>query len=98
MRDHTAIQTWEKIGYVPGFGTTTEPKSYSFLDQNVTTGTYTYRLKQIDFDGTISYSDEIEVVVDFTPSNFELFQNYPNPFNPTQQFNFRFHKQVMLLL
>ena len=79
---------WETIGYVPGYGTTTEPKSYSFLDNEVTTGTYTYRLKQIDFDGTISYSNEIEVVVNFTPGNFELFQNYPNPFNPTTTIKF----------
>lgn len=81
--------SWETIGYVPGYGTTTEPKSYSFLDDEVTTGTYTYRLKQIDFDGTISYSKEIEVVVNFTPSNFELFQNYPNPFNPTTTIQFQ---------
>lgn len=85
----TSIQAWEKIGYVPGFGTTTEPKSYSFLDQNVTSSTYTYRLKQIDFDGTISYSGEIEVVVDLTPENFELFQNYPNPFNPSTTIQFQ---------
>jgi len=85
----TSVQSWEKIGYVPGFGTTTEPKAYSFLDQNVTTGTYTYRLKQIDFDGTASYSDEIEVVVDITPSNFELSQNYPNPFNPSTTIEFQ---------
>jgi len=83
----TSIQSWEKIGYVPGSGTTTEPKSYSYLDQNVTNGSYSYRLKQIDFDGTISYSDEIEV--DFTPDNFELFQNYPNPFNPSTTIQFQ---------
>ena len=85
----TSVQTWEKIGYVPGFGTTTESKSYSFLDQNVTTGTYSYRLRQIDFDGTVNYSDEIEVVADFTPSNFELSQNYPNPFNPSTTIEFQ---------
>jgi hypothetical protein len=73
---------WEVIGFVPGFGTTTEPKSYSFIDENVTTGTYKYRLKQIDFDGSFAYSNEIEVEVDFTPEEFELYQNYPNPFNP----------------
>ena len=43
---------WNTIGFVPGFGTTTEPKSYSFSDENVTTGIYKYRLKQIDLDGT----------------------------------------------
>ena len=73
---------WEKIGFISGHGTTTEPKSYSFTDENVKTGNYKYRLKQIDFDGTFTYSNEIEVEVDFTPKEFMLYQNYPNPFNP----------------
>ena len=85
----TINQGWEMIGYVPGFGTTTEPKSYSFLDQNVTAGTYSYRLKQIDFDGTVNYSDEIAIEVDLTPDNFTLFQNYPNPFNPSTTIEFQ---------
>jgi len=74
---------WESIGFVPGFGITTEPKSYSFIDENVSSGNYKYRLKQIDFDGTFTYSNEIEVEVDFTPKEFVLYQNYPNPFNPS---------------
>jgi hypothetical protein len=73
---------WTEIGFVPGFGTTTEPKSYSFTDEDVSTGIYKYRLKQIDFDGTFTYSSEIEVEVDFSPKEFVLYQNYPNPFNP----------------
>ena len=73
---------WETIGFVSGFGSTTESKSYSFTDENVTTGTYKYRLKQIDFDGSFEYSNEIEVAVDFTPKEIVLYQNYPNPFNP----------------
>jgi len=85
----TSTQEWSKIGYVPGYGTTSEPKSYSFLDESVTSGTYGYRLKQIDFDGQFTYSKEIEVFVDLTPSNFELFQNYPNPFNPTTTIKFQ---------
>jgi hypothetical protein len=80
---------WEKIGYVPGYGTTTDPKSYSFIDENVVTGSYSYRLKQIDFDGTFSYSDEVIVEVNLTPGNFALFQNYPNPFNPTTTIEFQ---------
>lgn len=79
----SAVGNWEVIGFVPGFGTTTEPKSYSFIDEDVTTGIYKYRLKQIDFDGSFTYSNEIEVAVDFTPKEFILYQNYPNPFNPT---------------
>ncbi len=73
---------WETIGFVPGYGTTTEPKSYSFIDKDVTSGSYKYRLKQIDFDGSFTYSNEVEVVVDFAPKEFVLYQNYPNPFNP----------------
>lgn len=88
----TAQQSWQKIGYVPGFGTTTEPKSYSFLDENVSNGTYTYRLRQIDFDGSANYSPEVMVEVDMTPSDFGLSQNYPNPFNPSTTIQFQVPK------
>jgi len=70
------------IGYVDGYGTTTEPKDYSFIDNSSLTGTFFYRLKQIDFGGRYEYSDEIEVEVT-GPLAFELEQNYPNPFNPS---------------
>jgi len=83
---------WNSIGFVPGFGTTTEPKSYSFTDENVTTGSYKYRLKQIDFDGSFTYSNEIEVEVDFTPKEFVLYQNYPNPFNPSTKIKYSIPK------
>ncbi len=77
-----ALKTeWEKIGYVEGYGTTTEPNSYSFTDENVTTGTYKYRLKQIDFNGNYKYSQTTEVNLT-APEKFLLEQNYPNPFNP----------------
>jgi len=85
---------WETIGFVPGFGTTTEPKAYSFIDENVTNGIYKYRLKQIDFDGSFEFSNEIEVVVDFTPKEFVLFQNYPNPFNPSTVITFEIPGQA----
>jgi hypothetical protein len=78
---------WESIGFIQGFGTTTEPKTYSFRDEKITAGTYKYRLKQIDFDGSISYSNVAEVDVN-TPSEFMLYQNYPNPFNPSTNIKF----------
>jgi len=75
------------IGFVAGSGTTTEPKNYSYKDKNFENGVYTYRLKQIDFDGTSSLSEEILVEVS-NPSSFVLNQNYPNPFNPSTSIKF----------
>jgi hypothetical protein len=77
---------YESVGFVSGFGTTTEAKSYSFTDE-VTNGGYTYRLKQMDFDGSFEYSNEIEVDVNI-PATYSLEQNYPNPFNPSTTINF----------
>jgi photosystem II stability/assembly factor-like uncharacterized protein len=80
-------EDWGKIGFVPGFGTTTEPKSYSYSDQSAISGTNYYRLKQVDFDGSYEYSDVVEV--DFKAFNsYVLEQCYPNPFNPTTTIGF----------
>ncbi|MCU0332156.1 MAG: YCF48-related protein [Ignavibacteriaceae bacterium] len=84
---------WEVIDLIPGFGTTTEPKSYSFIDENIPAGVYKYRLKQIDFDGSFIYSDEREVLMNFTPKQFVLYQNYPNPFNPITTIKFAIPKE-----
>ncbi len=73
---------WNSISFVDGNGTTTKKKTYSFIDKSVSSGTYLYRLKQIDFDGTFTYSKEIEINFS-APLTFSLSQNYPNPFNPT---------------
>ena len=78
---------WEKIDFVNGGGTTTEPQTYYFLDNNLDAGNYQYRLKQIDFDGTFAYSNTIEVEI-ITPNKFSLEQNYPNPFNPVTKISY----------
>jgi hypothetical protein len=77
----TKLQEWEKIGFVPGYGTTAESHFYQYIDEEVENGTYSYRLKQVDFDGSYSYSKTVEAVVN-QPVVFSLKQNYPNPFNP----------------
>lgn len=73
---------WIKAGYVEGNGTTTQPHTYTFTDNSVSRGYYSYRLKQIDFDGSFTYSGTIEINLN-APMQFSLSQNYPNPFNPS---------------
>ncbi|MBK6912336.1 MAG: T9SS type A sorting domain-containing protein [Ignavibacteriales bacterium] len=90
-------QEWNVIAFVPGFGTTTEPKSYSFADENLSAGKYQYRLKQIDFDGIFEYSKSIDVEIT-TPTEFSLEQNYPNPFNPTTLITFGLQEKSIVNL
>lgn len=78
-------EEWKTIGFVKGSGNSNTPKEYSFIDKSPTSGKLKYRLKQIDNDGSFSYSNEIEVDI---PQVFELHQNYPNPFNPTTNIQF----------
>lgn len=79
---------FETIGFVEGHGSTTEMNAYSYTDRTVETGSYSYRLKQVDFNGTFEYSNVIEVEVT-APVEFALDQNYPNPFNPSTKITFR---------
>ncbi len=74
--------SWEEIGFVEGAGNSNSPKAYSFTDNVTESGRYSYRLKQIDIDGSYEYSNVVEVNIS-SPDKFELMQNYPNPFNPT---------------
>jgi|WetSurMetagenome_2_1015567.scaffolds.fasta_scaffold16269_3 hypothetical protein len=78
---------YQSVGFIAGHGTTTEIQNYSFVDQNVVAGNYSYRLKQIDFNGNFEYSNVVEVEV-LGVKEFTLGQNYPNPFNPSTTINF----------
>ncbi len=74
---------WTSIGFVNGYGTTTENQIYSFIDRNLNPGAYFYRLKQIDFDGSFKYYELAETIEIGSLKSFSLSQNYPNPFNPS---------------
>jgi len=78
---------WENIGFVPGRGTTTQPWDYTYQDPVTPThrniGNVKYRLRQVDIDGTHTFSPTVDAYFDAVPSMVTLYQNYPNPFNPT---------------
>lgn len=79
---------WTEIGFIPGFGTSTESRTYSFTDAGLSAGVYFYRIKQIDYNGTYTYYDLASSVEVSTPEVFDLAQNYPNPFNPTTKIDY----------
>jgi hypothetical protein len=82
---------WNPIGFIKGYGTTTTQNNYNYTDQSPVAGSNIYRLKQIDYDGTFDYSNEVEVEI--VPAEYVLQQNYPNPFNPTTTINFNTPKE-----
>jgi hypothetical protein len=85
--------------FIPGAGSTTEPQSYSFVDNTLTeSGMYEYRLHQVDNDGLVSYSQPVSISVsalsvrETAPIEFRVHQNYPNPFNPKTTIKFSVEK------
>jgi hypothetical protein len=59
----TGEGSFEKAGWVDGAGTTTERKSYSFSVEDLSAGTHRFRLKQMDLDGSTSFSEEVTLQV-----------------------------------
>lgn len=93
-------ETWEKIANVKGNGNKSTPTFYHFVDRNVQKGVYSYRLKQIDYNGDHEYFALNSDVSIEAPKTFFLFQNFPNPFNPVTfiNFNLPFDSKVKLVV
>ncbi|MCC6550283.1 MAG: T9SS type A sorting domain-containing protein [Ignavibacteriaceae bacterium] len=91
-------RNWEKIDFVPGYGNSNSPKQYIFRDNTSRADqSYIYRLKQIDSDGSFSYSGELHVGSG-APASFDLKQNFPNPFNPATMISYTLPASGMVQL
>ena len=78
---------WDLLAFVEGHGTTLEAQQYSYRVTDLDPGKHTFRLKQVDFDGSFEYSLEVEVQAAM-PERFVLEPAYPNPFNPQTTIKF----------
>ena len=90
VNPQSALNTpqWERLAFIPGAGTSTSERSYSYTDGGLAPGRYAYRIKQIDRSGAYTYYREAEVEIGAAPKEFTLNDAYPNPFNPSTTINF----------
>lgn len=65
----TETGKWTTLGFVAGHGSSTQANAYSYLDRTAPAGNTAYRLRQLDNDGTESFSPIITLVV---PAGNEL--------------------------
>ena len=81
--------------FVPGSGTTNEPHSYFWIDEQAPVGRICYRLRELSLDDSVWYSRlacvDVPTSVNQNPvvESFSLLQNYPNPFNPTTEIRYQ---------
>jgi hypothetical protein len=66
-------RTFSEIGRVKGAGFSEELITYELIDPNPARGKNYYRLRQVDFDGTVSYSDIEVVLFDKGTNELELY-------------------------
>lgn len=80
QRSHDGL-SWDALEQIEGFGTTKQQQNYIAYDQAPMSGLNYYRLKQVDFDGTIDYSDVRQVEFNEGISEpLQVTSVYPNPF------------------
>lgn len=73
--------TWQKIGWVAGQVNSLTPHAYRYMDDDLLSGITYYRFKQIDMDGSFSYSN----IANISYEGRDI-RVYPNPVKNTLHF------------
>ena len=76
-------KTFEFAGKVKGAGNSNSVSKYIFIDENIAASNSTvyYRLKQVDFDGSVNYHGNVQVKFEIENVSTLSVDVYPNPFN-----------------
>jgi hypothetical protein len=98
-RDYETIASYREYAELRGRGTSTDGGRYGFVDGQVEGGkTYMYRLRSVDYSGTVCEYEPIVSVSVKVEQVYSLMQNYPNPFNPETTIRFRMKVSGLAIL
>ncbi len=64
QRPDALSSTWTRRAFIEGAGTTTATQHYRHELRDLAIGRHAFRLKQVDFNGTVSYSPVAELTVE----------------------------------
>ena len=83
----------EEIAFVQSQGNTDAPRTYTWIDRNVTpNATYLYKIADVSLDGQVTTHDfeaTATPMATSVPTEYSLSQNYPNPFNADTHIEFK---------
>ena len=74
-RSRNGFDQWEEVEQIIAAGNSVNLERYSFIDDSPIIGRSYYRLRQVDTDGSYSYSKIVSVIIDVKDQSFI----YPNP-------------------
>lgn len=84
--------TFAELAFIAGKGTTLERTTYRYDVATLAAGRHTFRLKQVDVDGTATYSPTVEVTI-APDGQVELSNAAPNPFTSTTGLTLRLARE-----
>ncbi|MEM1328889.1 MAG: T9SS type A sorting domain-containing protein [Bacteroidota bacterium] len=85
-------KAFKPIATIKGQGTTLETSEYTFADEEVIGDVvYYYRLKQVDIDGTVDYSDIRSAKLNKGGKEWNI---YPNPIGKEQNLQIEFYGEA----
>ncbi len=97
-RPAEGFTAWTEIGFVSGSNNSNTTKTYSYNDANIfaVASSYQYRLRQVDNDGKIKYSNVL--LVKYSTKDATSLAVYPNPFYGNGNVQFTLNEKAKITL